>query len=122
MGSFGSFGPESDSCFSAKCPGANRLTFLKRPPSYNDHSRQGSHRRDGSIDFTVISLRLLSPSILERGILYLKLTFFGLWLKEREILHLKRACFALWLIKRRILHLMPAKRLEKPERNDLRAK
>ena len=118
LGSFGSFGPESDSRFSAKCPGENSITFLKRPPSYNDHSRQGSHRRDGSIGFTVISPQLLSHPILERGILYLKLTFFGLWLKEREILHLRRACFALWLIERRILHLMLAKGLEKWGRND----
>lgn len=109
MGSFGSLGSESDSRFSAKWPGANRLRFLKRPPSYNDHSRQGSHRRDGSIGFTVISPQLLSPPILEPGILYLKLAFFGLWLKKREMLYLKLACFALWLTERRILHLMPAK-------------
>ena len=53
--------------------------------------------------------RVTYPPFLERGMLYLKLACFGLWMKKRGILHLKRACFALLIIERGTLHLKRAK-------------
>lgn len=51
--------------------------------------------------FTPVTL----PPILERGLLYLKRAWFGLWVIQRGILHLKCTCSVLWLIERGMLCL-----------------
>jgi len=82
----------------------NRLNFCLVVNCYHSFFPLIQHRKHMTTDFAafyglarVLSffpfslLQVISPLILERGILYLKRACFGLWLIERGILNLKHA-------------------------------